>query len=196
MGSKTKSAFFLKFVFFVLVTLALGTNARAEINIGPFLGYEAATSDTGTTKSSSTTTSLNLLLGYRFDFDLYLGLLYDYSAIRSVSEAGGATSTTNSRFSAYGPGLGYKSGGFFALVHYLTEPRLDVETGSITTYRGGTGLQFDIGYAFPLSSVFRLGLDLRHISYSFKKSESPSLNATIDQKLTSTDLLAAMWFEF
>jgi hypothetical protein len=184
----------------VIISCFFISPAHASISIGPFLKYDINNSDTGTVKTTSNTMTGVLHGGYTFDtMGLYVGGIYDYTTSKTdaVNSTSGVTVSETDTLTAYGLGVGFRHMGFFVMAHYLLEPVLEQQITTTTKYKGGTGYEFNIGYAFDVMPFFKLGIDYRYLSYDFKKRE-PATGAATDISSTNATgtLMLATWFDF
>lgn len=160
------------------VHLGLGLSMGSNKTTVSVSGVEA--------ESESSETITDLDLGYKWASGLYLGFAY--------AGSGGKSGDDNNSSAMMGLGLGYISGAFFArLGYYLTGTLKDGDN----SWSEGSGIGFDIGYLFPVTSSFSLGGSLAHRGLEFKKLEDGGVereNSSLKLTAMSPRLLLAFSF--
>ena len=169
----------IRFLMQVLVLMFVGQTALAEIVLAPSLSYYAKTEQENGTDTERKLTEMSVKLGYIFDFNLYIGALYN------LSDEEFATSSSD-----YNIGLsaGYVRWNFYLLAHYILDAQKDLGTGGVK-YGEGTGYQIDLGYILPVTENFSLGpqISKREIKYGRRDVQNLSVG---------TDRLDAYWLPY
>lgn len=173
----------MKFLMLLGVFFSLAT-AQAEIVFAPGISYSTIKSQTnGATTTDGKTVSYDLKVGYVHPSGLYLGGMY---AITKFDDNGGY---------AAGPTLGYSHySGFYALFTYFLTAQQNTASNSKLT--SGMGPQIDLGWVFPITSVFFIGPQISYRSIGYDKLESSGVSASTDQSLSQIMPFVSLWFRF
>lgn len=167
---------------FILVATSV---ASATIVFSPSFSYMTEkVEDTGVTSSEYTKSFYDFRLGYLHSSGLFLGGMYSMSSY----DAG-----FNQKGFAVGPTIGFSHySGFFALFTYFLMAESDID--ATNTMTDGMGPQIDIGWAFPITSMFHLGPQITYRSITFDKVDPGSTSIDI----TRSDIVPAinLWFNF
>lgn len=148
-----------------------GMTASAGLIFSPSVFYKNYTDEFGAgNKVETTETFYDIKLGYALSNGLYFGGLYS-GMTRDQNDV------KQSR-SSYGASLGYVSGGWFLMGHYLLSSEYKI--GSDVTYTGGTGFQADLGHWFRIANQFFIGpqVTYRTWTYSDLKTDSGTQSAS------------------
>jgi hypothetical protein len=157
--------------------------AQAEIAFSPAISYWKETVESDGVKAESERTALDLRLGYVHASGLFLGGMYSM------------TSIDDDDLFAGGPTLGFNhKNGFYALFTYFLASEYKYESGTKLT--DGMGPQIDIGWIFPLTSVFYIGPQISYRSLSYEKAEASGVSADADVTITNTSPYLTLWFKF
>ena len=168
-----------------LIILVATSVASATIVFSPSFSYMTEkTENAGTTASEYTKSFYDFRLGYLHSSGLFLGGMYSMSSYdRGFNQKGFAV----------GPTIGFSHySGFFALFTYFLMAELDVD--ATNTMTDGMGPQIDIGWAFPITSMFHLGPQITYRSITFDKIDPSSTSIDV----TQSDIVPAinLWFNF
>lgn len=147
--------------------------------------YERETHDTGNFSEARLTT-LDLRVGYLFDFGLYVGGLY------SMSDEKLAVDVTDFVF---GPTVGYKYGNVYALLTYHLIGDRDLSSAGYR-YSKGSGVQVDIGYLVPVTETFSLGPQLSYKNVKYSDVEIQGTQSAADYKWNGITPYFSLWFHF
>jgi len=152
------------------------------------LRYDHTTAYSG--QSSTDTQVFNVVskLGYQWSSGLYLGAAYESSA--SYLNATG-TPTPEKRIS-YGPAIGYGSNGFFIIGSYFSSTTDTKSDGSY--FSGGTGYEVELGYNYPVTSNFYLGVSLVYNNYTWTNYTVGT--TVLSQNNSQTDTYPALGLGF
>ncbi len=193
----------LNMLLVLAVMTILGSSfAHAGVALSPTISHISTTTrdsnDTPETKDDETTTYIDLRLGYIMPGGLYFGGIYGLeNGTFNTTTADGERSA-----SRIGASLGFIMGGFNLIGHYFLSAQ-EVEKRSSTTkdtYTDGSGLQIDIGWAFPLTGTIMFGPQLTWSNMTYKKREHTVNNTTTDsaKNYVRTEIRPhfAFWFMF
>lgn len=170
-----------------LVVLFSVSLSQAQIIFAPAVTYtttKVRDNSAGATSVDSKTSVYDLKLAYLHASGLYLGGMY------SITSAG-----DDDAFAA-GPTLGYSHySGFYALFTYHLMSQYKFADGS--KFNDGMGAQIDLGWVFPLTSMFSMGPQISYRSINYKKAESAGgTETTIDQTVSTLSPFISLWFQF
>ena len=153
----------MKQLLLLLAISVMGITANAAVYFTPSLFYMKYEVEQGSTAESELSI-YNFKLGMTLASGLYVGGVYDMEAMDD-----------NDRTS-YGLGVGYiKDGWNLHFTYFLSSER---ESGS-SEYTG-TGMNFEIGYLFPLGS-WSLGPTLRYRMFTYDEYDDASINPERDE---------------
>ena len=169
----------------LLLMSFLHLEARAQFGFYPALFYDLLDEDNtnmGLGSSELTKTYYDLRLGYTLTNKVYVGGIYAKETRDSGSNEVERTSS--------GASLGYMGSHWFLMGHYFfqSEQRLS----ATSTLKEGSGFQVDLGYLFNISSSFKMGPQISHKSFSYKKLNNT--NGSADHTLTTPYLIFGIQF--
>lgn len=155
---------------FIFVSLLVGSPfASAELIFSPSLFYKTFTDEFGSgSRRSTNETFYDVKLGYALSNGLYFGGIY--SGMTRRERAGGPAN--NFERSSYGASIGYVSGGWFLMGHYLIAS--DYKLGDNLTFTGGDGFQVDVGHWFQVAGQLYLGPQLTYRTWSYSDVKTPA----------------------
>ncbi len=190
----------LKFVVAISAVVAISSPGWARssggdgvlLSLNPYYGTSSddALAGTPTTNAyTSTTTLLDINLGYQMAAGLYLGALY-FTDTGASTNPTGATSN-----SGYGVSAGYMKNGWFGHLHYILSADKDDNTANADKWSKGTGIQVDLGYMMPVSGAFMLGVELAYRSLSYSTNTVSSVESTTTARKTA-DMMPKIRFTF
>ncbi len=171
----------------MVVLFAFNVSHAQQIIFAPAFSYQ---NEKHTDKENSANdrhdkkdTLIDLKLAYLHHSGLYLGALY------STNKYG------DNKATSVGPTLGYSHyTGFYALFSYHLMSKYEYANGS--ELNDGMGAQVDIGWVFPLTSMFSIGPQITYRSINYKKFEDSTGDRSIDQTKTSLNPYISLWFQF
>lgn len=176
----------MRFITLTLLLLAFNVSQAAQIVFAPAFSYikeESSDKNNSANDSEDKRTLIDLKLGYLHHSGLYLGGLYSTNKYNDDKQM------------AVGPTLGYSHySGFYALFTYHLMSKYESSSGAELT--DGMGAQVDVGWVFPLTSVFSIGPQISYRSINYKKLESSGTDVTIDQTRSSMNPYISLWFQF
>lgn len=159
--------------------------ASATIVFAPSVSYISEEQENaGVSVGEYTKSFYDFRLGYLHSSGLYLGGMYSMFSYDSGF---------NQKGFAVGPTIGFSHySGFYALFTYFLMAELDVD--ATTTMTDGMGPQIDIGWAFPITSMFHLGPQITYRSITFDKADPGSVSIDV----TQSDIMPGinLWFNF
>lgn len=177
----------MRIVTLLVLLFAFGVSEAQQIVFAPAFSYfkdEVTDKNNSANDSESTRTIFDLKLAYLHYSGLYLGGLYTTSKIGDDKMMG------------VGPTLGYSHySGFYALFTYHLMSKYEVANNG-GEFNDGMGAQVDIGWVFPLTSVFSIGPQLSYRSINYKKFESGGAETTVDITRSSISPYVSLWFQF
>lgn len=137
----------------------------------------------------------DVLVGYRFPFALYLGaIIHQTRDSRTLT----TVSKIDSVRTALGASAGLLMGGWIVLGHYyLTAKEAPSLAANQSQLSGGSGFQFDFGYAFAATSHLRVGPEVvyRQFSYNdYSASNSAVQSVSAKQNEVRPQLVLAIEF--
>jgi hypothetical protein len=117
------------------------------------------------TDRENSMSQLELRVGYKFDFGLYLGGFYNLTSQKYLADS-----------SDYYVGVqaGYECHGLYGLAGYVINGDQDLTSGGVK-YSGAHGMQFTFGYRLPLMEDVYLGPEITYRKVSFKDEEISGL---------------------
>ncbi len=117
------------------------------------------------TDRENSMSQLELRVGYKFDFGLYLGGFYNLASQKYLVDS-----------SDYYVGVqaGYEYHGLYGLAGYIINGDQDMTSGGVK-YSGAHGMQLTFGYRLPLMEDVYLGPELTYRKVSFKDEEISGL---------------------
>jgi len=187
----SKKGIFMKKLLLILSIFGLASTASATIVFSPGVSYSSNDTDTGSGTSSGSELLLDVKLGYIFPMGFYVGGIY-HNASNSAGSA-----VNDEKATAFGPSVGYFSPmGFYVTGHYfLVAERNDygVAGGDASE---GTGPQVDLGWVFPLTSVFSMGPQLTYRSLNYSKADVGGVATDIDVTRTEIRPYISLFFMF
>lgn len=131
---------------------------------------------------------LELRVGYKFDFGLYVGGFYNV-----VSQKYLTPETSSDYF--LGLQAGYEYHGLYGLAGYVLDGDQDMDSGG-TKYSGAHGLQLTFGYRLPLMEDVYLGPEITYRKVSFKDKEISGLASTVSRYDETIIPSIAVYFAF
>ena len=146
------------------------------------------TNYSGQASQDSLTQHVSSKLGYEWSNGFYFGALYESS---SMYQNASGTPTPESRVS-YGPSIGYFNSGFFGLGSYFLSTNDNLPNG--TSFSGGSGYEFELGYDYNVTSNFYIGISLIYNSFSWNQLNAGG--STISQNNAQTDTYPALGIGF
>lgn len=172
-----------KILVFISV-LFLGANfSQAEGLITFGLDFDNTTFKSTTpsaTDSKSDFMGYSLGAGIVMSGGLYLGAVYETDSTKTVSG-----STTETKGTAMGLGLGYITGNWSFILDYFVNAAIEqVDSYEYT----GTGLGVDVGYGFSLGGSTKLGVKLAYRSYTFDKYKATPASTEVETDYAITEM--------
>lgn len=143
--------------------------------------------------TQGTTVLLDFNIGYQMGNGLYLGLLYASDSGESKNSSG---VTTKATASGYGPSIGYMKNGWFGHFHYILSSEYDSNTSTTAKWTKGTGMQVDVGYMMPVSSVFSLGVEMSYRSLEYGTFKDDTGTDITDNKRKVSDMMPRLRLTF
>ena len=177
----------MKKLVLAIAVLIVGTWAHAQVVFSPGISYNDWERNDGTTTSKIARTTIDLRLGYTLPMGFYFGGMYTIE-----NDTLGSTDVSTDRIGAT---VGYHNPmGFTALFTYHLVGNSDIGTGELS---GGSGMQFDLAWVFPLASSFSLGPQLTYRSIEYSKFTATG-SAEVDTDYTDTQIVPYinLWFMF
>lgn len=189
----------MKKLLLALVAFAFCGAAHAQFVISPGINYVSVKTEATTPATVSAEgdgLGIDMRLGYIFPMGFYIGGMYSYLS-GSFAFAPSLGSDAKDSGSLLGPTIGYYNPmGFNMLFTYHLMGDSKSELNGVTaTFKGASGFQFDIGWNFPITSVFGLGPQITYKSIEYGKVDTGT-EVTTDYKYTTIDPYLAFWFMF
>ncbi|SMF04616.1 hypothetical protein [Pseudobacteriovorax antillogorgiicola] len=190
----------MSFIKLLLVLAMLHPlSAKAEILTHLGFNYEEEKVDQGSVgEVQQTRQTLNLGIGYLFDFGLFLGLkYYQKNVINDLTVTVASTTVTTSTkdlTSGSGMTLGYYVD--FGLVlqysYLFQDPKRE---SADVTYSGGTASVIDLAYVYWIGN-FAFGPQLTQTTFTYEEQEDAGVVTEIDITHTHLMPMIALWFKF
>jgi hypothetical protein len=182
----------MKKIALLLTSLFFACGALAQIVVSPGISYTSDKVDVTQPASISGAsyetqeTRVDMRLGYILPMGLYLGANY--------AHVGQTIGNDSSSGYLAGPSIGYFSHGtgFYGLLTY----HVMGEMGDSTKFTGAQGPQVDVGWIFPITSVFSIGPQLTWRSIEFGNIESGGTSVNTDYKRDTIAPYVSLWFMF
>ncbi|MBY0385373.1 hypothetical protein K2X05_09460 [bacterium] len=137
---------------------------------------------------SESMSQLELRVGYKFDFGLYLGGFYNV-----VSQKYLKPETSSDYF--LGLQAGYEYHGLYGLAGYVLDGDQDMDSGG-TKYSGATGLQVTLGYRLPVMEDVYLGPEITYRKVSFKDKEISGIASSVSRHDETIIPAISLYFAF
>lgn len=170
--------------YFFAILLFLPQLSMAGFALNPTYGVYQ-------TDRNSTMSQVELRVGYKFDFGLYLGGFYNL-----VSQSY-FKSPVNSASEDYylGVQVGYEYNGIYGLAGYVVNGDQDMNSGG-TKYSGAHGFQMTLGYRLPIVEDIYLGPELTYRKVSFKDIEVSGVASSANRHDAVLIPSIALYFAF
>lgn len=171
---------FISFIALFFITAA----AHAEIIFSPALSHTRQRSESsGILTNKEEVSFYDFRLGYLDPSGLYLGAVYSMGTIDD-----------DDAFSV-GPTVGFSHySGFYAFFSYYLMAETKSPSGNKVT--DGMGPQVDIGWVFPLTSMFHIGPQISYRSIGYDKQEVGGATNSVDIVDTFFTPSVVLWFVF
>jgi hypothetical protein len=165
-----------------LVVLFSSLAANAEIVFSPSVSYLSQKDENSGTVSEEKIGTYDFKLGYLHQSGLYLGGMYSMMKVNDDSGSSLAATVGYHHFS-----------GFFALFSYHLMAEMDAGANKI---KNGVGPQIDLGWVFPLTSMFSVGPQITYRSINYKKADTGGVTSDIDFTRSNLMPYITLWFRF
>lgn len=155
----------------LVANVAFAGQQSAGWKLMPSLMYTYSNVQNGTSIAAANRILGDAGLGIMFQGSpLFVGGLISYD---STTNSG--ASTDKDVFTSYGASMGLLTDTIYMIVTYIASSQYDQTASSIlTTFTGGSGFQFSVGYLFSISQSMSLGpqFSYKSVNYSQQKGVS------------------------
>jgi hypothetical protein len=184
----------MRLVTLLFVLFVCHVSQAQQIIFAPAVSYTKesvrnATNPVAVSTVEGKTLSADLKLAYLHYSGLYLGGLY------SLMNEDGLDGAVENRQRSFGPTLGYSHySGFYALFTYFLMSEYKDVTGD--KFKDGMGAQVDLGWVFPLTSMFSIGPQLSYRAIKYDKASISGADQTVDVTISDFRPYVSLWFQF